>query len=121
LFFFPQQIAVPCILCASIADPVMGEVRQRFDRKNVYLVGFFVCMLFFLVTWYKAEPWIALLVSIVGATGAVIGETKKLTWLDDDFMIQIVPAILLLIIWLLARYFGLVLPDPVIHPGIMLW
>jgi len=121
LLFFPQQIAIPCILCASIADPIMGEIRHRFGQKNVYLVGFFLCMLFFFVTWYKAELWIALLVSVIGATGAVVGETKKIKWLDDDFMIQMVPAILLLIIWLFAGIFGLVLPEPIIHPGILPW
>lgn len=121
LLFFPQQIAVPCILCASIADPIMGEVRQRLGEKKVYAVGFLVCLIFFLVTWYKAELWITLLFSIIGATGAVIGETKKIKWLDDDFMIQILPAILLLVIWFCAVYLGLNLPDPIIHPGIISW
>ena len=118
---FPQQIAIPCILCASIADPIMGEVRQRFGQKKVYLVGFLICMIFFLVTWYKADFWVVLIVSLIGATGAVIGETKKIKWLDDDFMIQMVPAILLLIVWFLAGFLGLVLPDPVIHPGVLPW
>ena len=121
LLFFPQQIAIPCILCASIADPVMGEVRQRFGEKKVYVVGFLVCMLFFLICWYKAELWVMLMVSVVGATAAVIGETKKTRWLDDDFLIQMTPALILLIIWLSAKYLGIVLPDPVIYPGIMPW
>jgi dolichol kinase len=120
LLFFPQQIAIPCILCASIADPIMGEVRQRFGEKKVYVVGFLICMLFFLVTWYTADVWVVLMASTIGPVGAVIGETKKISWLDDDFMIQMVPAVLLLIILLSAEYFGLVLP-PVIHPGIMPW
>ncbi len=121
LLFFPQQIAIPCILCASIADPIMGETRQRFGEKKVYMVGFLVCMLFFLVSWYKAEVWVALLISLVGASFAVIGETKKIKWLDDDFMIQILPAFVLLIIWLSAGYIGLVLPDPIIYAGVMPW
>jgi hypothetical protein len=55
------------------------------------------------------------LVSIVGAGGAVLGEVKKLWWLDDDFMIQMVPAVLLLIIWVTISYFGFVLPEPIIY------
>jgi len=121
LLFFPQQIAVPCILCASIADPIMGEIRHRYGEKKVYVVGFLVCALFFFVTWYKADFRILIIVSLIGAAGAVIGETKKLKLLDDDFMIQMVPAILLLIIWVFAWYMGLVLPDPIIHPGILPW
>lgn len=111
LRFFPQQIAIPCILCACIADPIMGEVRYRFGRKNVYILGFLVCMFFFMVTWYKADVRVMLLVSIVGATGAVVGETKKFWWLDDDFMIQMIPAVLLLIILVGGQYFGFVPPD----------
>lgn len=121
LLFFPQQIAIPCILCACLADPIIGEVRYHFGRKEAYIIGFSVCMFFFVVTWYKASIWIVLLASIVGAAGAVIGETKKFWWLDDDFMIQMVPAVLLLIIWMSAQRFGFGLPDPVITPGIMPW
>jgi len=121
LLFFPQQIAVPCILCASIADPVMGEIRYRFGKKNVYIFGFLLCMLFFFITWYKAQLWIALLVSTVGALGAVVGETKKIKWLDDDFMIQMVPAVLSLIIVIIVESFGFGLPEPIIHSGILSW
>ena len=116
LIFFPQQIAIPCILCACIADPIMGEVRHRFEKKYVYITGFVVCLLFFMITWYKAAIWLMLLVSIVGATGAIIGETKKFWWLDDDFMIQMLPAIFLFAIWLSAQYIGIVLPEPIIRP-----
>jgi len=121
LRFFPQQIAIPCILCACLADPIMGELRHRFGKKEIYIFGFLVCLLFFMVTWYKADVRLMVLVSIVGASGAVIGETKKFWWLDDDFMIQILPALLLLIIWFGAQYLGLSLPDPVIYPGVMPW
>jgi hypothetical protein len=116
LLFFPQQIAVPCILCACIADPIMGELRFRFEKNYVYIVGFVMCLLFFMITWYKAAIWLMLLASIIGSLGAVIGETKKFWWMDDDFMIQMLPAVLLCIIWFSAPYFGIVLPETVIYP-----
>jgi dolichol kinase len=122
LVFFPQQIAVPCILCACLADPIMGEVRYRFGKKEVYLIGFLVCMLFFMITWYKAELWIMLLVAVVGAAGAVVGETKKFWWLDDDFMIQLLPAMLVLLLWVGLESAGLnILPDQVIYPSMLPW
>jgi dolichol kinase len=111
LLYFPQQIAIPCILCASIGDPVIGEIRSRFGGKSVYVVGFFVCMIFFMVAWYKADFWVMFFVSVVGALGAVIGEAKKFWWIDDDFMIQMVPAVLLLIIWFSAQIGGFEFPD----------
>jgi hypothetical protein len=110
---------VPCILCACIADPVMGEIRNRFDMKYVYVVGFLACLLFFIVSWYNSNIWVIILVSIIGATGAVIGETRKIWWLDDDFMIQILPALLILLLWFLLTFVDInILPsglEPIIH------
>ncbi len=103
LLFFPQQIAIPCILCASIADPVMGEIRNNFKGKQAVVIGFILCMFFFAIVFYKSSLWIMLLFSFVGASGAVFGEIKKFRWLDDDFLIQIIPAVLLITLWFLLK------------------
>jgi len=122
LMFFPQQIAIPCILCACIADPIMGESRIRLGEKWTYLIGFIICSFFFIVTWYRADFWILIAVTFIGTTGALFGEVKKLWWIDDDFMIQILPAILLLLLYLVLNYYGLdILPEKVIYPGRMPW
>ena len=114
---FPQQIAIPCILCASFTDPIIGESRYYLGKKRAYAIGFIISVFFFLVTWYRADWWILILVSLLGATGAVMGEAKKLTFVDDDFMIQMLPAILLLLMWqgLLAMGINM-LPPPLLHP-----
>ena len=121
LRFFPQQIAIPCILCACIADPIIGEVRNRFDMKFVYISGFLVCLFLFMITWYKANLWLFLFVSVIGSIGAVIGETKKFKLLDDDLMIQLVPAIFVGIIWLLIPALGFSYPNEIIYPFIWPW
>jgi dolichol kinase len=114
---FPQQIAIPCILCASFTDPIIGESRYYLGKKRAYIIGFILSMFFFLVTWYRAEWWILILVLLLGATGALIGEAKKLALVDDDFMIQMLPALLLLLMWQGLRVFGIdMLPPPMIHP-----
>jgi dolichol kinase len=119
--FFPQQIAIPCILCACLSDPIMGEIRHRFGKRHVYVFGFLVSMIFFMVAWYKADIRLMIFASVIGATGAVIGETKKFWWLDDDFMIQMLPAVLLLIVWIAMSHLGLSHPDPVIYPSVWPW
>ena len=122
LFFFPQQIAVPCILCACLADPVMGELRFRFGKTAALLGGFLVCLLFFGVVWFQAGMMIMIPVSLLGASAAVVGETKKFWWLDDDFMIQMLPAIVIVLAVVLVNQMGVdILPDPVIHPGLLPW
>jgi dolichol kinase len=117
LLFFPQQIAIPCILCACFSDPIIGEIRHRYGKKEAYIIGFFVCMFFFLITWYTAEIWIVILVSLIGASAAVIGEAKKFWLIDDDFMIQMLPATILLLLWQGILFGGIsILPAELIIP-----
>lgn len=117
LVLFPQQIAIPCILCASFTDPLIGESRYYLGKKRAYALGFVVSMFFFLLTWYRAEWWVMIIVSLLGASGAVIGEAKKLKLIDDDFMIQILPAILLTCVWQILLLTGNnILPAPLIRP-----
>jgi len=117
LLFFPQQIAIPCILCACFADPIIGETRYRLGRKGAYLIGFLVCMFFFIITWYPSELWVILLISILGAITAIIGEAVNFKILDDDFMIQMLPAVFILIIWQGLIVFGInILPREIILP-----
>jgi dolichol kinase len=114
---FPQQIAIPCILCASFTDPIIGESRFHLGKKQAYLIGFFFSAFFFTMTWFQAEWWVLLMVSLLGAAGAVIGEGKKLKWVDDDFMIQILPALLLWFLWQGLLMIGVnILPPPIIYP-----
>lgn len=114
---FPQQIAIPCILCASFTDPIIGETRYYWGKKKAYVIGFLVSACFFLITWYRADWWILVLVSLIGATGALIGEAKKLRLIDDDFMIQMLPALLLFVLWQGLLHNGVnMLPPPIIYP-----
>lgn len=124
LRFFPQPIAISCILCACLTDPIMGEARHRFGMNYACIFGFLVSMLFFSIAWYKADVRLLLLASIVGAFGAVIGETKKFWWIDDDFMIQMLPALLLGIIWIALPYIGFGDPGSsldTIYPSVVPW
>ena len=117
LLFFPQQIAIPCILCACFSDPIMGEARYRLGKKEACIIGFLICLFFFIITWHTTELWIVFLVSTLGATGALIGESKKFWLIDDDFMIQILPAILILILWQGLILMGIdILPGEIILP-----
>jgi dolichol kinase len=117
LLLFPQQIAVPCILCACFIDPAIGEFRYRFSRRSAYVLGFVLSASIFLVTWHQAQPWVGLVVCLLGASGVVLGERVKLRWLDDDLLIQLVPALFLFLLW---QGFGLlnidILPPTLIHP-----
>jgi dolichol kinase len=122
LLFFPQQIAIPCILCGCFADPIIGELRRKVDKKMFYISGFLVCMLFFVVTWYSSDFIVLISISLIGGGSAFFGESKKFRWIDDDFMIQILPAIIICLMWLSLKFYGIdILPDQIIYAGGIPW
>ncbi len=117
LLFFPQQIAIPCILCACFTDPIMGEARYRYGKKHAVRIGFLISFLFFILIWYTANLLIMIGIAVIGAGGAVLGESLKNRYIDDDFLIQIVPASLIYLIHLGFTYAGMdILPHQSIIP-----
>ncbi|MGQ0534848.1 MAG: hypothetical protein ACT4PT_02115 [Methanobacteriota archaeon] len=93
LVFFPQSIAVPSLVGLAIGDPLMGEIRRHGRRTAALLAGgAFVAALFVLAGW--TPGW-----AIVAGGLAAIGESAKSKFLDDDFLMPMLPATTL---WLLA-------------------
>ncbi len=122
LLFFPQQIAIPCILCGCFADPIIGELRRKVDKKMFYVSGVLVCMLFFVLTWSSSDFIFLISISLIGGITAFFGEVKKFRLIDDDFMIQILPAVVIGLIWLSLKFYGIdLLPDQIIYAGEMPW
>ncbi|HUS98747.1 MAG TPA: dolichol kinase [Candidatus Thermoplasmatota archaeon] len=115
--FFPQQIVIPCLLCAAFIDPLMGEIRFHYGKYNAILAGFVASLFFFSITWYRAEWWVIVIIAVVGGTVVTLSEAKKLPYIDDDFLIQILPAVLLLVIWQVFAGIGIdILPATMILP-----
>ena len=122
LVFFPQQIAIPCILCGCFADPIIGEIRMRYTQTLGLIAGFLVCMLLFSITWYTAPLTVIILVSLIGSLAALCGETIKRWWIDDDFLIQMLPALAITLLYLVATTQGLsILPHELIQPSLVFW
>jgi len=94
LNFFPCQIAVPCILCASFADPIVGELKRKMRKEIAYVVMFVFSFVVFLIILDNSTmpPFTA---SMLGAASVVLGEIMGCRWIDDDLLIQILPATLL--------------------------
>lgn len=115
--FFPQQIVIPCVLCVAFIDPLMGEIRYYYGKQNAVLIGLLVSALLFGITWFQAEWWILSLVAVVGGVAVVVGETQKVQMVDDDLLIQMLPAMLLVILWQGFLWAGVdILPEPMILP-----
>jgi hypothetical protein len=135
IVFFPQQIAAPCILATAVGDPALG-VTKKFRRRYTFSIAIIICFLVFLAFKYQ------LLVAILAAGITFIAQfiefriqwrvRRSLFWsrskhevskyqkyfdflfkTDDDFMMQIIPALTLLFLFLIHPDF---MPDPLIEP-----
>lgn len=106
LLLFPQQIAGACILTACFGDPLIGEIRNK-NRVLSEIAGVALCLFIFLIFGY---PWYVAFLAGLLAVGAEGIKTKKI---DDDFLMPVIPAIVIYILTLL----GIIrLPEILITP-----
>jgi len=107
----PQWFAAPIILCTTIGDPVLGELRLR-GVKYYSMYGWAVCAIPFLVFGYGLTFAVYLSASAVFAE---INKPKlknqdsllyKSGILDDNFTMQVVPVGFLLAVWFISSSYG---------------
>jgi len=114
LLFFPQYISIPCILSTAFCDPIIGEFKQKNKRFIGYLLGFIISILFFILAWSSTKPWITISAAFIGAGSSMISEHKSTFYIDDDLLMQLVPALLLLLFTFLLTTLSFQLPDQLI-------
>ncbi|UCH87923.1 MAG: hypothetical protein JSV49_06540 [Thermoplasmata archaeon] len=132
---FPQQIAAPCILGAAIGDVVLGVTRDL-RRRYTFSFTFLILLLIFLIFMYN------MILAIVAAGIILVSESvefriksqlkpqlfysrsKKrvskyrkffeiIFKTDDDFMMQVIPAISLAVIYFIFGWHYM--PPELIH------
>ena len=91
--FFPQSLVIATIIMAAYTDPVIGEATKKWGDKNGIICGlacsFAIYQIIVGVLFY----------SIVGSIAAVIAERPKIKWFDDDLAMQIVPMLILFVLY----------------------
>lgn len=121
----PQWVAIPCIMCVVFADPVLGELRNR-GLRAYPIFGWIICLPFFLIYSYPLITAI-ILASITTSIEIVQVPIKDKNSpifisgiLDDNFTMQVFPALIIMFFWLLETSFGLtgLIPDvePLLSP-----
>ena len=143
ILLFPQYIAAPCIIATAIGDPVMGETRH-FRRRYTFSIAFLVCILAFLIFQYPLP-----LTLFAGAVTFMAESIEfKIEWklrstlfysrskqsvskykrffghflkTDDDFVMQIIPAMTLMLTFFILVYYERVdllppLDSPLLKP-----
>ena len=103
LAFFPIGIAMPIVLGMAWVDPLMGEMRGRKSRHypGLPVVLYFALMIIPLSYFYGLTP-LVVAASIVATFLGIMSEIKKNWYIDDDFLMIVVPLAGLSLIFLAA-------------------
>jgi dolichol kinase len=135
ILFFPQQIAAPCIVATALGDPVIGMTKP-YRRRFMVSITFLICLTVFIIFKYT------FFLAIFAAGVTFIAESfefkirvrlrpnlfwsrskKKLSGTqsffdflfrtDDDFIMQIIPAVVLYLLFLILPNLA---PPQLLHP-----
>jgi hypothetical protein len=97
LLFFPMIFVVPVVIGMAAIDPLIGEIRFR--KKELYptvpsiLYGIIMFGCLFLLS--DMAIWILVLFTIAGTFCAIYAESWNLKAIDDDFLMIVVPLMVL--------------------------
>ena len=104
LWLMPWEIATPVLVGMGLVDPLAGELRRAGRSRAVTLclpmaVYASICIV---ALWALADAAIPVVLglSVVGAAVAVAAERWRLPYIDDDFLMIIVPGTLMSLLWL---------------------
>lgn len=97
LLLFPMIFVVSVVIGMAVIDPLIGEIRFR--KKELYpivpsiLYGIimYVCLLLL----SDMAIWVLVLYTIVGTFCAIYAESWNIKAIDDDFLMIIVPLMVL--------------------------
>jgi len=95
LLFFEERFAMLTILGTTLGDPVLGEMRRTDWKKWAPVAGFGVWCAIALVCVFVLGLTTPLLFIPLGAVLAVGAESVKDKWIDDNFLMNIVPLLAL--------------------------
>ena len=99
---FPKPIGAAVALGTAIVDPVVGELRQRGKPTSITVgVPLVVYFLLALTGLAGVGHWPIAVSAGLAAVAAPLGvaaERPKWTWMDDDLVMTVVPALFLFLV-----------------------
>jgi len=105
LWLFPHDIASAALVGWALVDPLLGELRGRGmnPRSAVALsaVTYFVLALIMFVLWNERPAAEVTILSALATAVAIPAEYIKVRYVDDDFMMSVLPALAMLALALL--------------------
>ncbi len=104
LWLMPWEIATPALIGMGLVDPLAGELRRARLTKRLQVLPPLaayaaICMISLFVLTDASIPELTA-ISCLGAVLAVAAERRRVPYVDDDFLMIIVPGIVMSLLWL---------------------
>jgi hypothetical protein len=104
LWLMPWEIATPVLVGMGLVDPLAGELRRTgrpgWLRISLPLVVYAAICIVALDTLTETALPMMLAISCLGAFLAVAAERWRSPYVDDDFLMIIVPGVFMSLLWL---------------------
>ncbi len=97
LLFFKMEYVVPVIIGMALVDPLIGEIRRRKAKLYPFLPSLIYGIILFLCLFILFEMSIIFLVlfSFIATFFAIFAEWWDIKYIDDDFLMAIIPLLAL--------------------------
>lgn len=99
LWVFPYDIAAAALVGMAVTDPLAGELRSRGRKERLTIplsvAVYFALSAIVLVAWHDRSVAVNLMISLYGAVVAVASEMIKTRYVDDDFLMLVLPALVM--------------------------
>ncbi len=102
LLGLPAIYAIPIISAYALGDPLIGELRSHttLSKPIIFILAvIFISLIWLVCGWWLGTPsWLALPMGLITVTA----EWPRLKWVDDNFLMQIVPFLIIKIFLLIS-------------------
>jgi dolichol kinase len=100
LWLFPKDIASAAIVGWALVDPLLGELRGKKMKQGLVValsaVAYFALAIVMFLLWNERGVAEIAVLSLVGAAVAIPAEWAEVRYIDDDFMMSVLPAVAML-------------------------
>jgi hypothetical protein len=97
LLIFDLKYVVPVVIGMAVIDPLIGEVRRRKNKLYPALPSILYGVIMFLSLFILSGMsfiWL-LLFTVIGTVSAISAEQWDIKYVDDDFLMLVIPLITL--------------------------
>lgn len=103
LWLFPHEVATAVLVSMAFVDPLAGELRRTTSAAlavPIPMTAYFVISMLVLLATTDINYLLVGALSSVGAAVGIASESLETKYVDDDFLMTVLPALAMTALWL---------------------